>query len=144
MSKSNPKNPVTIEQRYLTLLVLWIGLSTALVVYLAFIQFFPVAPAPNQKLTLMLNFAGIVPVAASFLIKQSLIAKAIANQRLEQIHTAYIVSWALCEVAGLLALMDNRSTGSSYYYIGFALAGLGMLLHFPQKKHLLAASGREF
>ncbi|SRR6266571_61068 len=143
MSRSNQK-PVTVDERFRTLLILWVGLSLSLVIYLTFIHFVPVVAAPNQKLTFLLNTAGLIPVATSFLTKQVLIGKAIESQRVEQVHTAYILSWALCEVAGLLGLLDNRATGSRYYYIGFAIAGLGMLLHFPQKKHLLAASGQEF
>ncbi len=143
MSGSNQKS-VTIDERYRTLLILWAGLSTSLVIYLAFIQFVPVAAAPNHKLTLLLNTAGLSPIAASFLIKHLLIGKAIDSQRVEQVHTAYIVSWALCEVAGLLGLLDNRATGSRYYWVGFAVAGLGMLLHFPRKQLLLDASQPRF
>jgi len=143
MSRSDQK-PVTIDERYRTLMILWAGLSFSLVLYLAFIQFAPVRVTPNPKLTLLLNTAGLLPVAASFLIKQVLIGMAIDSQRVEQIHTAYIISWALCEVAGLLGLLDNRTTGSRYYWVGFAVAGLGMLCHFPRKQHLLDASQGKF
>lgn len=143
MSKADQK-PVTVDERYRTLLILWGALCTSLILYLAFIHFVPVAPAPNQKLTLLLNTAGIIPVATSFLIKQVLIGKAIESQRVEQVHSAYIVSWALCEVAGLLGVLDNRATGSHYYYVGFAIAELGMLLHFPRKQPLVDASPGQF
>jgi hypothetical protein len=143
MSGPNQR-PVTIDERYRTLLILWFGLSVSLIIYLAFIHFVPVAPRPNQTLTLLLSTAGLIPVTASFLIKQVLIGKAIESQQVQQVHTAYIVSWALCEVAGLLGVLDNRATGSNYYFTGFALAGLGMLLHFPRKQHLLDASQQQF
>lgn len=143
MSRTDQKL-VTVDERYRTLLILWGALCTSLILYLAFIHFVPVLPAPNQKLTFLLNTAGIIPVATSFLIKQVLIGKAIESQRVEQVHSAYIVSWALCEVAGLLGLLDNRATGSHYYYVGFAIAGLGMLLHFPRRQHLIDASPGQF
>ena len=76
MSGSNQR-PVTIDERYRTLLILWVGLCMSLVIYLAFIHFVPVAPAVNQRLTLILNTAGLIPFAASFLIKQVVIGKAI-------------------------------------------------------------------
>jgi hypothetical protein len=139
MNKTNQK-PATIDERYRTLFILWAGLTMSLVLYLAFIQFVPVAAKPNARLTLLLNTAGLIPVGASFLIKQVLIGKAIQSQRVEQVHSAYIISWALCEVAGLLGLFDNRATGSSYYFIGFAIAGVGLLAHFPRKQPLLDAS----
>ena len=139
MSRNNQR-PVSVDERYRTLLILWVGLCMSLIIYLAFIHFMPTVSAPNKKLTLLLNTAGLVPVATSFLIKQVLIGKAIESQRVEQVHAAYIVSWALCEVAGLLGFFDNRATGSKYYYVGFAIAGMGMLAHFPRKQPLVDAS----
>ena len=105
MNKTNQK-PATIDERYRTLFILWAGLTMSLGLYLAFIQFVPVAAKPNARLTLLLNTAGLIPVGASFLIKQALIGKAIQSQRVEQVHSAYIISWALCEVAGLLGLFE--------------------------------------
>jgi hypothetical protein len=134
---SSNQKPVTVDDRYRTLCILWAGLSLSLVLYLVFIQFVPVAARPNAKVTLLLNTAGLIPVAASFLFKQALIGKATQSQRIEQVHSAYIISWALCEVAAILGLLDNRTTGSKYYFVGFAVAGLGMLCHFPRKQHLL-------
>ena len=110
--------------------------------YLVFIYVAPVAPAPNPKLTLLLNTVGVIPVAASFLIKQILLNKAVNAQQVQQVHSAYIVSWALCEVSGLLALLDYRITGSKYYYVGFAIGEIGLLLHFPRKQHLVDASSQ--
>jgi hypothetical protein len=143
MNKTNPKQ-VTIDERYRTLFILWAALTMSLGLYLAFIQFVPVAAKPNPRLTLLLNTAGLIPVGASFLIKRVLIDKAIQSQRVEQVHSAYIISWALCEVAGLLGLFDNRATGSRYYFVGFAIAGVGMLANFPRRQPLLDASQRRF
>ena len=143
MNGTDPK-PVSIDQRHRTLLILWLGMLMSLVMYLVFIYLAPVAPAPNQKLTLVLNTAGLVPVAASFLIKQILLGKAVAAQQVRQVHSAYIISFALCEVSALLGLFDYRVTGSKYFYVGFAIGGIGLLLHFPRRQHLLDASQRQF
>jgi len=143
MRKADQK-PVTVDERFRTLLILWGALCISLFLYLALIHFLPAPSTPNQKLTLLLNAAGLIPVAASLLIKQVLIGKAIEGQRVEQVHSAYIVSWALCEVAGLLGFLDSRLTGSRYYFVAFAVAGLGMLLHFPRKQNLLDASQGQF
>ena len=143
MKPIDPSQP-TIEMRYRTLLILWFGMSMALVIYLAFILLVPVEPAVNQKLSLMLNTLGLIPAAASFLIKQVLLGKANESQQVQLVHTAYILAFALCEISALLGLFDNRLTGSNYYYIGFAIGGLGMLLHFPRKQHLIDAAQRQF
>lgn len=143
MNGTDPK-PANIEERYRTLIVLWFAMCMSLAGYLAFIHFLPVQPAANPKLTLALNTLGLIPVTASFLLKQLLLAKAVEKQEIPQVHAAYVLSFALCEVPALLALIDNRMTGSSYYYIGFAIGALGLLLHFPRKQHLLDASPRQF
>ena len=135
---------VTIEQRHRTLLILWFAMCMSLVMYLVFIRLVPVAETENPKLTLILNTVGLIPAAISFLLKQVVLAKAVEAQQVQQVHTAYILAWALCEVAALLAFLENRVTGSNFYYVGFAVGGLGMLLHFPRKQHLLEASGRQF
>lgn len=143
MNGINPK-PVSIEESHRTLLILWFGMLMSLVMYLVFIYLAPVEPAPNQKLTLVLNTVGLVPVTASFLIKQILLGKAVAAQQVRQAHSAYIVSFALCEVSALLGLFDYRVTGSKYFYLGFAIGGIGLLLHFPRRQHLLDASQKQF
>lgn len=138
--KTDP-GPVSIEDRHRTLLILWFAICMSLtIMYFAFIYLATVTPAPNPKLTLLLNTVGLVPVAASFLIKQILLEKAVTAQQVQQVHSAYVISFALCEVPGLLALLDYRLTGSKYYYLGFAIGGIGLLLHFPRKQHLVDAS----
>ena len=143
MQSSDPK-PATIDERLRTLFILWFAMLMSPVMFLVFIYVSPVASSPNQKITLLLNTLGLIPVAGSFLVKQILLGKAAAAQQVQQVHSAYIVSFALCEVAWLLGLLDYRLTGSKYYYIGFAIGGLGMLLHFPRKQHLLDASPQQF
>lgn len=142
MNGNNP-GTVTIEQRHRTLLIVWFALCMSFVMYLVMIRIAPARLAENAKLTLVLNTIGLIPVATSFLVKQILLGKAVAAQKVEQVHTAYIVAWALCEVAALLAFVENRITGSGYYYVGFAVGGLGLLLHFPRKQHLLDAAGMQ-
>ena len=137
--KTDP-GPASIEERHRTLFILWFAMCMSLIMYLVFIYLAPVEPAANRKLTLLLNTVGLIPVAASFLIKQILLEKAVTVQQVQQVHSAYIVSFAMCEVSGLLALLDYRITGSKYYYVGFAIGEIGLLLHFPRKQHLVDAS----
>src|SRR4051812_2116566 len=92
----------SIDERYRTLFILWFAMCMSLVMYLVFIKVAPVEPSPNPKLTLLLNTLGLVPVAASFLVKQILLTKAVAAQQVQRVHSVYIVSFALCEISGLL------------------------------------------
>ena len=143
MKPVDPNQP-TIEVRYRSLLTIWFAMCMSLIMFLVFIRLAPVEPAVNPKLTLILNTVGLMPVAASFLAKQILLGRAVATQRIQMVQVAYTLAFALCEIAWLLALVDYRLTGSSYYYVGFAIGGLGMLLHFPRKQPLLDASQQQF
>ncbi|HSV32994.1 MAG TPA: hypothetical protein VLH87_02635, partial [Pyrinomonadaceae bacterium] len=129
---------------YRTLLILWFALSMSVLMYLVFVQLTTGEENPNQKLSLALNTLGLVPVALSFLIKQKMLDRSVEEQRLDLVQFGYVISLALSEVPALLALMDHFLTGSKYYIVGFSVAGLGMLLHFPLKKNLIAASYKQF
>ena len=129
-----------IAARYRTLLILWFAICMSVLMFLALSRLAPVTAAENPMLTLALNSLGLVPVGLSFLLKQRALAKSVATQRLDLVQSAYVLSFALCESSALLGLMDHFITGSKYYYFAFALAGVGLLLHFPQKQNLVNAS----
>ena len=133
-----------LDARYRTMLILWFALSMSVLMYLIFVQLTAVEVNPNLKLSLALNTLGLVPVALSFLFKQKILEKSVDEQRLDLVQVAYVVSFAFCEVPALLGLVDHFVTGSKYYGVGFSVAALGMLLHFPLKKNLIAASYRQF
>jgi hypothetical protein len=140
----NDSNQTNIAQRYRTLLTLWFAMTMSIVLWLVLIHFVVSTTPVNQRLGLLLVCLGLVPMSASFLVKQVLMGKAIAGQNLMLVQQAYVTSWALCEAAGLLGLLAHFVAASPHYYFGFIIAGIGILLHFPQKKHLLQASGQEF
>jgi hypothetical protein len=133
-----------IEARYRTMLTLWFAMIMSVVMWLVLIHFTVTTNSANPKLGFLLICLGLVPMSSSFLVKQILIAKAIDRQDAMLIQQAYVVAWALCEAAALLGLLAHFLAVSPFYYVAFIIGGAGMLLHFPQKKHLLAASGQEF
>ena len=129
-----------IDARYRSLLILWFAICASVLMFLVLTRLTPIAAVENQKLTLLLNTLGVVPVALSFLLKQRALAKSIETQRLDLVQSAYVLSFALCESSALLGLLDHFLTGSRYYYFAFVIAGVGLLLHFPQKQNLVSAS----
>jgi hypothetical protein len=143
MQPIDPNKP-NIALRYRTLLTLWFAMFMSQIMYLVFIQLAAFKTNANQRLTVVLICVGLVPAALSFLLKQIILARSVESQRVESVQVAYVVAWALCEIPALLGLVDHFVTGSSYYYLAFVVAGLGILLHFPQRKHLLAASDQQF
>ena len=139
----DPTDP-NIEGRYRILLTLWAAISMSILIFLGMTRFVPANAVTNAIVSLLLNCAGIIPLSLSILLKSQLLSKATQARRIEQVQTAYVVSFALSEMAALLAVLDHFINAGAYYYVGFIFAALGMLLHFPQKKYLLAAAGQEF
>jgi F0F1-type ATP synthase membrane subunit c/vacuolar-type H+-ATPase subunit K len=139
MKPTNSDKP-DIEARYRTLLILWFAICMSVLMFMVVIYLSPVVVAENPKLTLALNSLGLLPVALSFLLKQRALAKSVATQRLDLVQSAYVLSFALCESSALLGLVDHFTTGSRYSYFAFVIAGIGLLLHFPQKQNLVNAS----
>ena len=133
-----------IDARYRTLVTIWCALVMSLVLYIVYIHFVTATAVSNHRLSLLLICLSLVPMAISLLAKQAMVGKAIERQQVQSVHSAYVVAWALCEMSALLGLMDYFLTGSSRYYFEFAIGGLGMLLHFPRKKHLLDATYKPF
>lgn len=137
-------NQTNIETRYRTILILWFAMMMSVVIFAVMTTFVPGTAPANPRLSLILNCGGIVPLALSFVLKSQVLSKAAQQQRIDQVQVGYVLSFALSEMAALLGVLDHFINAGPYYYVGFIFAGLGMLAHFPQKKHLLAASGREF
>jgi len=133
-----------ISLRYRSLLTLWFAITMSVMMFLALVYVTDTRMTGNRTLTLVLEIVAVVPFGLSFLVKQRILAKAVAEQKLDLVQSGYIAAFALCEPAALLGLVDHFANGSPYFYVGFLFAGLGMLLHFPQKKYLLAAANQQF
>ena len=139
MKPSDTDQP-DIDARYRTLLILWLAICTSVLMFLAFTRLSSVAAGENTTRTLALSSLGLGPVALSFLLKQRALAKSVASQRLDLVQSAYVLSFALCESSALFGLVVHFTTGSNYSYFAFVIAGIGLLLHFPQKQNLVNAS----
>jgi hypothetical protein len=56
------------------------------------------------------------------------------------VQTAMIIGCALCESISLFGLLLVFLEGYQYFFLWFALAILGFVLHFPRRENLIAAS----
>ena len=133
----NPQTePQTIEARILTMLILWFAMLMSVVIYFVITMFVRRSEdlAANQSLSLALLVAGVSTTLVSFLIKAKLLARAVEQRNLARVQQAYIVTFAITEVAALLGLLDFFSTSDRYYYALFIIAACGMLLHFPRRE----------
>jgi hypothetical protein len=139
------QDPSRIERnvgaRYQVLLIIWAAQTFALIGFFL-LSLFIFEKRENGDLTMLWVLTGlsIAVVAASFVLKQKIFAEAVEKQSVARVQQAQIVAMALCEAAGLFGLTARAVTGTSYFYLPFIVAGFGMLLHFPRREQLAAAS----
>ena len=122
--------------------VIWMALLISVVIYYAITHFVerPEDVEPNPTLSLTLICVAVLAVLISFLIKSRLLSKAVDQQHIGMVQQAYVVTWAITEVAALLGLLDFFKTSDRYYHALFIIAALGLLLHFPRRESVVNAA----
>jgi hypothetical protein len=131
-----------IDARFRTMLVLWFALLFSVGMYLAFcfIAFERSTEPANRLLSFAFAAIATFTVILSFVIKQKLLRRSEEQQNLMVVQQAFVVAWAMCEVSAILAVIEYILLDTRDYLVLFALSAVGMVLHFPTRKHLLNAS----
>ena len=121
--------------------IIWMALLMTVFIYYV-ITFFVKRPddvVPNPTLSLVLICVAVLALLISFLIKNRLLTKAVDQQHLGMVQQAYVVPWAINEVAALLGLLDFFTTADRYYHALFIIGALGLLFHFPRREPVVNA-----
>ena len=131
-----------VDLRIRTMRVIWLAMLSTSGLYYAFTLVSKRSDdvEPNNTLFLVFVAIAISITLISFLIKSKLINRAVEQQQVQLVQQAYIVAWAMTEVPAFLGLIDFFVTGNRYFYVLFIIATLGLLLHFPQRDHVIHAS----
>lgn len=136
----NLRNPQEIEAkvaaRFRVFLMLWaaIFISVSTLTILAFV--IPGRGTPNPLLSYALAAAGVTMFGASFLLKQALAQRAIDKSDIAGLQSAHVVSLALCESPAIFGLVNHLVTGSKITWLLFAVAAVGILMHFPNREQI--------
>ena len=122
--------------------MLWFGLLLTVGIYYGFTLVAERREGlePNPSLSLTLICVAMVMVLVAFVIKSKLLSKALEQQNTGMVQQAYVLTWAINEVAALLGLMDFFLTNDRYYFVLLIIAALGLLLHFPRREHVVNAA----
>lgn len=121
--------------------IIWMALLMTVFIYYV-ITFFVKRPddvVPNPTLSLVLICVAVLALLISFLIKNRLLTKAVDQQHIGMVQQAYVVTWAINEVAALLGLLDFFTTADRYYHALFIIGALGLLFHFPRREPVVNA-----
>ena len=127
--------------RYRGLLVIWGMQFVTLVVFVALTRFVEIAPAPDDDSmrAQLFEVLGGASLALSFVLKRMLLRRAAITQRPDVTTTAYVLAFALCELAAILGLVNYFLSGVPIVLL-FVLAAIGLLLHFPRRANIEAAT----
>jgi hypothetical protein len=139
-----------VEQSYRTLIILWFALLNSQVLLLAALYFakptifeFDFSKSllgENAAMVIVLAILAVSTFLLSFALRRRFINQAIAEQKMGLVQTALIVGCALCEASSLFGLVLAFALSYQYFFLWFALGILGMILHFPRRENLIAAS----
>jgi hypothetical protein len=141
METLNPQQiEARVEARHKVFLILWFSLFVSVVLFIVMVLMIGSNGTPNPTLSYALLAIGSMTVLVSFLLKQQLVQKAINNNDVAGLQIAHVVSLALCESAALFGVLDRFITAAETSWILFAIAAIGILLHFPKKDQIRAVS----
>lgn len=94
----------------------------------------------NPLLVAVFALLSTTTLILSFVMRNRIIEQAIAEQKVAMLQTALIISYAMCESISLLGFLLAITIEYQYFFIWFAVGILGIILHFPKEKYLLAVT----
>lgn len=141
------------ELAYRSMLTIWAGLLMSQFMFFVLIYFvkpemfkFDISKpilGGSPPVVLALAFISIVTLLAGFLIRKRLIQRSVTVQSVGLLMTGLIVGCSLSEVSSLFGILLTFALDYSYFYI-FIFAGIiGILLNFPSRSDVQAASFKD-
>ena len=139
-------NNVSIDARYRTMLILWVGQTMSVVMFF-FVTQFANSSAQSDDSTSRLSwvFLGLGALSAiiSFVVRSKILQRSVEKQDPVLVQSAVTIGLALCEIPALLGVVERFAFPGSNYYLLFVIAFAGIALHFPRRDFLLAASYKD-
>lgn len=143
------QNP-NIEESYKTMVIIWAALLFSQLMLLVVVYFakpevyrFDFSkPFLGENAVLVIAFAAIAVtnLAVSFVMKKRSLQQAIEKQQIALVQTGQILAYAFCEAVSLLGIVLAFAFSYQYFFLWFALGIIGIILHFPRRDDLIAAS----
>ena len=145
MSKAKP-----IKVEYQTLVAIWLALLISQLVFFEVVSYVKpdifTAEARGSILqtsplvTVVFAAIAILFFVLSFVLKRQYMRRAIQDRDASCVQTGLLLGCLLSEVSSILGLVLAFVFNHPYFYFWLALAALGIVLHFPRKGNLDAAS----
>ena len=140
----------SLEQGYKTMIVIWAAMLFSQLMLLVVIYFakpevykFDFSkPLLGDNAVIVLAFAAVAAanLVLSFVMKKRSIEQAAEKQQIGLVQTGQILAYAFCEATSLLGIVLAFVFAYQYFFLWFALGILGIILHFPRRDDIIAAS----
>lgn len=144
----NKGKPITVE--YKTLVIIWLVLLISQFMFLAVIYFVKpqlflidlAKPFLGYKPLITLSFtaSAIVFFVLSFVLARQHMKRAERDQDAGCVQTGLVLGCALSEVPSILGVLLAFVWEYQFFFLWIALGAVGILLHFPRKSSLDAAT----
>lgn len=103
------------------------------------------APILDENAIFVVAFAmmAVFNLVLSFIIKKRCYEQAVAEQKPSLVQTGLVIACAFCEAISLFGMVLAFAFSYQYFFAWFALGIFGILLHFPRRADLIAASYKQ-
>ena len=138
-------NKDNLEALYRSMVIIWIAQIMSVVMFFVVTQLVEVpAERPENKI-LSFVFAAVGTFCAiiSFVVRARLLRKSVEQQNPALVQTANIAGRALCEVPAILGVIERFVLPGQEYLLLLLISALAMVLQFPRRADLLAASYKD-
>ena len=138
-------NKDNIEARYRSMVILWIAQIMSVVMFFVVTQVVEVPDnrPENNVLSFVFAAVGMFCAIISFVVRAKLLRESVEKQDLGLVQTANIAGRALCEVPAILGVVERFILPGREYLLMLLIGALAMVLHYPKKSDLLAASYKD-
>lgn len=138
------------EQSYKTLLIIWAALLFSQFMFVVVIWFakpelfkFDFSQpllGDNAMIVGLFAILSLSDIVISFIIRKKTLERSVAEQSIPLVQTAMIIGCALSEAISLFGVMLAFAFNYQYFFFFSILGVIGILLHFPRRDDVHAAS----
>lgn len=139
-----------IVHNYQTLVIIWFAMLMSQIILLVVVYFAKPEvykfdfnkPILGENAPLVIAFAviALTNVVFSFVLKKRSFQQAVEKQQIGLVQTGLILAYAFCEATSLLGIVLAFAFSYQYFFAWFALGIIGIILHFPRRDDVIAAS----
>ena len=142
-------NKADIDQAFLISAAIWFIMVLAQLTFLLLVisakpQLLTIAGADifGESAIFVVGFAflAITNFVISMFVKKWAIGRAIAEKEMRYVQTGLVIGSAFCESISLMGCVMALVFEYPYFYAWFVFGLAGILMHFPRKADLAAAS----